>query len=375
MKICGFYFSISEALFGLLIFIFLIFNANSNSFASTASAYNQANDGSSAIKAEHKIDATILFHEIHDINLSEGHYKVSAELILSWFDDTSNFVELFGNEVIHGTKLDNFLKKIWFPEFIVSNAENPRITHYSTLEVVDGHFELFERFEADVSVDAEMPSYPFGELDLYLEIAAFSGNTRLMQFVPQQILIGHKDAHHEVVKGNWGVSSTKIEAVERSSLHNGGADKYSYLISHVNVAHNALTATQKVLLPLFAIVFLSLLFNHFLTFDRNLTGRSLLGIADVRMSSQMTLFLTIPALKFALSEDMPTTHYLNFTDGLFLLATVVVAINLTVAVLGHRLTVLEDMSGSETVTKFARFASPTTALFLFILILIWTNQF
>ena len=42
---------------------------------------------------------------------------------------------------------------------------------------MDGKFELFERFEADLSIDAVMPRYP-GNLDLYMEIAAFSGNIK-----------------------------------------------------------------------------------------------------------------------------------------------------------------------------------------------------
>ena len=38
------------------------------------------------------------------------------------------------------------------------------------------------------------------------------------------------------------------------------------------------------------------------------------GSADWRIGGQMTLFLIVPALKFALSSELPVTHYLNFTD-------------------------------------------------------------
>ena len=82
----------------------------------------------------------------------------------------------FGDEIIHGKKLDDYLETIWYPEFFVSNAENPRTLHYKTLDVYKGKFELFERFDVDLSIDAEMPRYPFGDLDLFLDIASFSGN-------------------------------------------------------------------------------------------------------------------------------------------------------------------------------------------------------
>ena len=50
-----------------------------------------------------------------------------------WEDDkTSDFLAKFGDEIIHGPKLDKYLETIWYPEFFVSNAENPRTTHYKT---------------------------------------------------------------------------------------------------------------------------------------------------------------------------------------------------------------------------------------------------
>ena len=158
-----------------------------------------------------------------------------------------------------------------------------------------------------------------------------------MRWLPSEILIGHDDAHHQVVKGNWEVSSTKLEATTRKSLNHGGREKFSYLISHVNVAHNSSTAIQKVLFPLSSIIILSLIFNQFL----NTNATAMRGepeaspLLDVSVGGQLTLFLTIPALKFALEADMPATHYLNLSDGLFILATLIVSVNLAMSVLSH----------------------------------------
>ena len=41
-----------------------------------------------------------------------------------------------------------------------------------------------------------MKGYPFGTLDLFMDIAAYSGNVSKMKFKPKEILIGHHDAHH-----------------------------------------------------------------------------------------------------------------------------------------------------------------------------------
>lgn len=47
-----------------------------------------------------------------------------------------------------------------------------------------------------------MPKYPFGDLDLYLEIESFSDNKSKMIFVPISIDIEHHDTDHKVAKGN-----------------------------------------------------------------------------------------------------------------------------------------------------------------------------
>ena len=169
-----------------LILIFYLFVLNSAISASKNE--NKKKLDKSEIKTEHLVSAKILYDEIYDINISEGHYRASVELLLIWKDPkTEEFLNKFGDEIIHGKKLDDYLKTIWYPEFFVSNAEKPRTLHYKTLDVYKGKFELFERFDVDLSIDAEMPRYPFGDLDLFLDIASFSGNKDKMVFYPETI--------------------------------------------------------------------------------------------------------------------------------------------------------------------------------------------
>ena len=323
---------------------------------------------------EHFVQAIVLFDEIYDINISEGHYRVSAELMMIWDGNTDRFVRAYGDKIIHGKQLDKFLEENWSPEFVVANAENPRTTHYSTLDAVDGKFELFERFEVDLSVDAVMPRYPFGNLDLYMELAAFSGNEKVMRWKPKEILIGHKDAHHVVVKGNWQVQKTVLEETLRSSLMHGGKEKFSYLISHVEVAHDAVTSIQKVLLPLSSIILLSLLLNHFVstTSLSSSQTRELSSDYGINLGAQITLFLVIPALKFSLASEMPSTHYLNLTDGLFIVATLVVAFNLIIAIGSLSLAVNGKIQQSCKLENYAELASPVFTLLSFIFVLYLT---
>ena len=309
----------------VLIFSFLV----KSGFCSNNVKSSLPNISKSEIKTEHLVEAKLLYDELYDINISEGHYRVSVELLLSWEDTkTKEFLDKFGDDIIHGKKLDNYLNTIWYPEYFISNAENPRITHYKTLDVFEGKFELFERFEADLSISADMPKYPFGDLDLYLDLASFSGNKSKMIFVPTSIDIGHHDADHKVVKGNWKVVKTFLEENGRTSLNHGGKEKFSYLISHVKVNHGFIDALQKILFPLLSIVLISLIINHFFPLKHE-------NSVNYRVGGQLTLFLTIPALKFALSKDLPSTHYLNLTDALFIWATLVVTFNMVISIISN----------------------------------------
>ena len=145
-----------------LFFVGLFLITFSLSFAAQKADQSSEKVEVSDINTEHLVHTKILYDEIYDIDISEGHYRASVEVLLAWEDPkTEDFLAKFGDEIIHGEELDEYLHEIWYPEFFVSNAETPRTVHYKTLDVLDGKFELFERFDAELSIDAEMPKYPF----------------------------------------------------------------------------------------------------------------------------------------------------------------------------------------------------------------------
>ena len=85
-------------------------------------------------------------------------------------------------------------------------------------------------------------------------------------------------------------------------------------------------------------------------------------IFNWRVGGQLTLFLTVPALKFSLGEALPSTHYLNFTDGLFIWATFVVTFNLMIGIISHYKMAEEGGNTNRGLEKIARTASPLFAL-------------
>ena len=49
------------------------------------------------------------------------------------------------------------------------------------------------------------------------------------------------------MKGNWIVYNKELEEHRRTSLNHGGKEKFSYLVSHVNVEHGFIDAVQKII--------------------------------------------------------------------------------------------------------------------------------
>ena len=83
--------------------------------ASSVLAASKSNSGDKNIKTEHLVEATLLFDEIYDIDISEGHYRVSVEILMAWEGDTEKFLNKFGDTIIHGPKMKKFMDEIWNP--------------------------------------------------------------------------------------------------------------------------------------------------------------------------------------------------------------------------------------------------------------------
>ena len=88
-----------------------------------------------------------------------------------------------------------------------------------------------------------------------------------------------------------------------------------------------------------------------------------------RLTSQITLLLIIPALKFALEKDIPTTSYVNFTDGLFILASALVFSGVLITAYANNVRGTNNTVKIKKVERLGKIIVPTLAgIFLIILI-------
>ncbi len=362
---------IRRAFFSLIIFVLIVIGGAGvlvQTLSSSGQNFSVVENSTLTSGTEHEVRAKVLFEGIQNIDLSRGHYDAVVEVLLTWDGDTVSFEKEFGSKTIHGNEYKNFIANIWHPEFLIANAAKPRKTFYKTLGVQRGKFELFEKFRVNLTIDANMPSYPFGVLDLYMEISSYSGSISKMILVPEKIEIGHRDSEgngHVVVKGNWTVKKTGTVVQARNSLNHGGEEKFSYLITHVTVMHDFWDSVQQVIFPIAAIILLSMIINIFFPLNKE---RSLNGYW--RAYGNWALFFAVPAYKFALADSVPTTHYLALIDVLFIFALLIVTSNLILSFYSNYLFMHEQTEKGNYVEKFTQRWFPLLSALLFILFLI-----
>ena len=311
---------------------------------------NKLNGGTSNARP---IEVMLLIDRIYDVDLTNSTYQVEAEIILDWKDPAlvERLKKQYQETTFTGLKLDKILFDIWHPEFIISNETAPRITDFRTLKIFDdGTVEVFEKFIAKIAFEADIHEYPFGDLDLTLDISAFTHEFHEMVLKPISFQIGHGQEKEEVIKGPWLLKNKYvIESIDhRLSSHTA---IFSHNKFHFILQHDYMDPAQKMLLPIAAVLVFSTFLNYFLTlkFSPN---------ADWRVGGQITLFLTILAVKFSLAGQIPVTHYLKFVDELFLIATLVVGLNLMMSIIIQKLYVENPNGCASSVETIYKFSQP-----------------
>ena len=298
----------------------------------TFSGQTQQNDLNSTYNEARPIEVMLLIDRLYDIDLSNSTYRMEAEIILDWKDPelVKKIKEKHQEVTFTGAKLKKILADAWHPEFIIANEVSPRTTDFQTLKIFDdGTLEVFEKFITKVAFDADIREYPFGDIDLTLDISAFTHEFNEMVLKPTFFEIGHGRENEQVIKGPWYLKDKYVTESRDHRLSSHSA-VFSHNKFHFILQHDFMDSVQKIILPIAAVLIFSTFLNYFLSlqFKSN---------AEWRIGGQITLVLTILALKFSLTGQIPVTHYLNFVDELFLIAIMVVGLNLIMGIVIHNL--------------------------------------
>ena len=358
-----------HVLFGFLIAVLINGPASANELAN--GSHGEAVKHEAAQTDAFPVTVDLIIDEVSDISISHGQFQVVAELLLSWTGN--NFgLGLVGASESHtlmGGTIETFFSESFNPGIFIANAESPREVIARSLTLFpDGRVELFEKFAVRLSFETDIPAYPFGDLDLHLELQSANHALPELAFKPRHFEFGHEEFDHTVVKGNWYLHGNSSEVASVKSLSHGGKSHFSVATFHMKVAHDFFDVAQKILIPLLSVLLLSMFINRYSVIYATETGGD---NGNWRVGGQLTLLLTLFALKFSLGEDIPATHYLTMIDALF----VAVGFIVVVALMWGIYVIYLFQSGS--VELGHKFEQKSNAVFLFValIFMIWVSSF
>lgn len=286
-------------------------------------SYKESAEAKRLDKGSKHVKVYAVIDRIFEIDINEGTFKIEAEILLKWSNnkDIKRLKSDFAEHTITGDKMHEVLEHTWHPEFIVKAEIEPRSTLFRTLHLnKDNSIELFEKFETTLPINTDIREYPFGTLQLHMDIVAFTHDAKEMTFDPVMFEIGHEEQDTPVLVGNW--SLIKHYADKKVSHRLSTTDQmYTQNGFHFIIQHDFNDALQKIFFPLGGVVLISLFLNLFSSMRHKEN-------IEARVMGQLTLLLTIFALKFTLAGEIPATHYLNLIDLMFLIATGAIIINL-----------------------------------------------
>ena len=317
----------------LILFSVLVFHsakAERNQPDHSTSSHNKGTS-SKVLSDVENIDLSVVLAEVYDISISKGDFKIVAETTLQW-QEHEHIIDSDEPVIYTGSDVDKKLSQIWHPQFVIYNSETPRDTQNKSLShFPDGHFELYEKFNATIAMNTDIKTYPFGTLDLYIELSAFAHPSDEMVLEPILFEIGHSGHEHEAIKGNWTIESHHTKTNSVSGLNFGGKP-FSHNEFHFEIKHDFVDVLQKIFIPIFSIMLISIFINVFGPFGRD-DQEEINEYADMRIGGQLTLLLTVFALKFSLGDDIPTTHYLNLIDLIFITSMLLITFNLLTSII------------------------------------------
>lgn len=265
----------------------------------------------------------MVIDRIFNIDISAGTYEVEAELLLKWRndEDIERIRSEFKEHTYAGEKMQKIIDKIWHPEFIVKSELHRRETLFSTIHLnKDGSLELFEKFETILPINTDIREYPFGTLQLNLDIVAFTHDAHEMVFDPIHFELGHPEQDTPVLVGNWSLVDFYIDKkiAHRLSTTDQVFTQNGF---HFIIKHDFNDTLQKIFFPLGGVLLISLFLNLFSSMRHAANY-------EARVQGQLTLLLTVFALKFTLAGEIPQTHYMNLIDMIFMIATGAIVLNL-----------------------------------------------
>ena len=277
------------------------------------------------------VRSSFVVTEVSDLSINESTFYAKAELSLIWRPTDKTSVSLISDNTTKYSldKLKSEGIVFWIPDFFIANSVLPREQMTQSLTVYpDGTFELLERFGVTAKFNEPMSSYPFGEHKIELVLIPTNDSVERFRFIPKSFQVG-KDNQTNVITGNWSLVRNYSSIQYYPILKYDGVEYRSKLKLTLLLHHDFFVILQAAIGPILLITLLSLYINRYCIIQETESGGD---NGNWRIGGQLTLLLTVFALKFSLGDQMPQVDYLTVLDAMFIISEIVIALCLCVGI-------------------------------------------
>lgn len=310
----------------------------------------------------------LYLEDINDIKLGTGTYDITANLVMRWIDPRLAFSSADNSTRPHvwmGKRADNFVDSIWHPILDVSGERGITSNTVQSVAVYpDGTVVLRQKFTSSPRFTGELLNFPFGHLNLELDITSVAVDVDEMQFRLAHLSPSHSmQALDDVIHGNWTPSDIHW-STSTVSRPDHPDQQFPQIDLRIMVEHDFIDGVHKILLPLSVIALVSwaLLWLNFI---------HLPPYSSPRIAGTITLMLTTIALKFVLDRELPVVHYLTLSDLLFNATIIMLSFSLITSCCTASLVSRDKRAQAEAFNAVLQYAYPAVYLVVVLIGYVW----
>lgn len=259
-----------------------------------------------------QVDVSFFIDDLSDIDLSAGIYKITGQMVLEWHDARLAFTPDPKHpdrpRDLDAEDAKELLKKIWQPVFEISNESGERKTGVFSVNIwPDGRIRYYEKFDSLPEFHGDLHLYPYGKVNLDLVMTGFLQDRSELIYRLKRFEFQDPDKPDEFIHGHWSFVSMNAQEKPAKRSDDRSID-YSQIHFQVKLEHDSVqSGALTIFIPLFVIFLASCALLW-------LDPGKVASYSSPRLGGTLTLILTTIALKFSLSKQIPTLHYLTMTD-------------------------------------------------------------
>ena len=272
-------------------------------------------------------DVSFFIDDLSDIDLNTGSYKIVGQMVVEWQDPRLAFTPDPDHpnrpRDLNADAASELLKQIWQPVFEISNERQERLTGVVSLTVwPDGRIRYYEKFDSFPNFRSSLAFYPYGTIDLDLVMTGFLQDRSELVYKLKAFEFQDPTKPADFIHGHWTFISMNAEERPAKRSDDRSVD-YSQIHFNVKLNHETIQAgALAIFVPLFVIFIAAscLLWLH-------------TTYSGPRIQGTIALILTTVALKFSLSEEIPSLRYMTMTDLLMIETIILILVSFVLSVI------------------------------------------